>query len=84
MERRGKHTDVRDVIYHGSSGGTSIWVRDLIHVPTYWEDAGRVSTSGGMENGGSYATGEPLRDIDATLPGGGDRGGGHVGGGDLH
>ena len=80
---RGRTRRFRDVLYHGSSGGIHIGVRDVGNVPADWEDAGRISPQGGMETDREDATSEPVRDTDVPSPVGRDIRGGSTGGGDL-
>ena len=72
-----------NVLYHVSSGGTPIRVKDVGRVPVDWEDSGKISPSGGMETDGVDVTSELGQEMDAPSPGEGDGGGGCALVGDL-
>ena len=74
---------VGDIIHHGISGGTTIRVREMDHVPVDWEDSGRISLSGGTETDRADAAYELVRGMGAPSHGGVNVGGGSAGGGDL-
>ena len=75
--------NIRYVLYRGISGGTSIQVVDVGHVPVDWENAGSISPLDGNEIYGEYATEELGWDMYVTSHVGGNGRGGHAGGGDL-
>ena len=75
--------DVGDLLYSGVTGGDSMQVGDVGHVPKHWEEAGRVPPSVGMETDRADSAAEPGWDVGVLFPGGVDVGGSYEGGGDL-
>ena len=72
----GRHTDVSNVLYRGSPGGTYIQVGYRVHVPSYWKKYGRVPLSVGMKNDGVDASAEPGQYVSVLFPGNVHSGGG--------
>ena len=50
--------DVRNVLHHGGSGGATLRVGVVAHVPTNWEGAVWISPSDDMEADGADSTEE--------------------------
>ena len=67
----GRYADARDVLYNGSSGGTSVRVGDVGRVPADWVDAWWISPSGHTETDGADSAAEPGQNVDVPSLGGG-------------
>ena len=70
--------DVGNVLHRSGSGGATLQVGVVGHVPADWEGAGRISTLGNTAADGEDATEEWVWYLDTPSPGGGDGGGYNV------
>ena len=76
--------DFRNFLCGSCSGSIVVWVGDVVDVPMYWEDFGRIPPQGGPQTDGT-ATTEGTRWYVGLSPSGGDDGEGKIiGGGYLH